>query len=85
MQSFEHKLPADTPEAALLALIAELNGRPDVHGILVQLPLPAHIDTRQGDRSDRPGQGRRRLSPPQRRPPGVGRAGAGALHADRAA
>ena len=46
MQSLEHKLPADTPEATLLALIAELNGRKDVHGILVQLPLPAHIDTR---------------------------------------
>ena len=44
MLSFEHKLPADTPEAALLALIAELNRRPDVHGILVQLPLPKHID-----------------------------------------
>ena len=47
MLSFEHKLPADTPEAALLALIGELNGRPDVHGILVQLPLPAHIDVRK--------------------------------------
>ncbi len=44
MLSFEHKLPADVEEAALLALIAELNGRADVHGILVQLPLPAHID-----------------------------------------
>ena len=47
MLSFEHKLPADTPEAALLALIAELNGRADVHGILVQLPLPGHIDARK--------------------------------------
>ncbi len=46
MQSLEHKLPADTREATLLTLIAELNGRKDVHGILVQLPLPAHIDTR---------------------------------------
>jgi methylenetetrahydrofolate dehydrogenase (NADP+)/methenyltetrahydrofolate cyclohydrolase len=44
MLSVEHKLPADTPEAALLALIGELNGRADVHGILVQLPLPKHID-----------------------------------------
>jgi methylenetetrahydrofolate dehydrogenase (NADP+) / methenyltetrahydrofolate cyclohydrolase len=44
MLSFEHKLPADVGEAALLALIAELNARADVHGILVQLPLPAHID-----------------------------------------
>ena len=44
MLSFEHKLPIGVEEAALLALIAELNGRADVHGILVQLPLPAHID-----------------------------------------
>jgi methylenetetrahydrofolate dehydrogenase (NADP+)/methenyltetrahydrofolate cyclohydrolase len=47
MLSVEHKLPADTPEAALLALIGELNGRPDVHGILVQLPLPKHIEVRK--------------------------------------
>ena len=44
MLSIEHKLPAETPEAELLALIGELNGRADVHGILVQLPLPKHID-----------------------------------------
>ncbi len=44
MLSLEHKLPADTAEAALLDLIADLNRRPDVHGILVQLPLPKHID-----------------------------------------
>ncbi len=47
MISLEHKLPADTPEASLLTLLAELNGRADVHGILVQLPLPSHIDTRR--------------------------------------
>ena len=46
MRSFEHKLPADTPEAGLLTLIGELNARKDVHGILVQLPLPFQIDTR---------------------------------------
>ena len=44
MASFEHKLDAATTEAALLDLIADLNRRRDVHGILVQLPLPAHID-----------------------------------------
>jgi methylenetetrahydrofolate dehydrogenase (NADP+)/methenyltetrahydrofolate cyclohydrolase len=44
MVSIEHKLPASTIEAELLALIAELNRRPDVNGILVQLPLPGHID-----------------------------------------
>ncbi|WP_294614787.1 bifunctional methylenetetrahydrofolate dehydrogenase/methenyltetrahydrofolate cyclohydrolase FolD [uncultured Roseovarius sp.] len=44
MQSFEHKLDADTSEADLLALIERLNGDPAVHGILVQLPLPKHLD-----------------------------------------
>src|ERR1700761_5781209 len=43
MNSFEYKLPAETPEAELLALVAELNARDDVNGILVQLPLPPHI------------------------------------------
>lgn len=38
------RLPADTPQAALLARIAALNADPAVHGILVQLPLPAHLD-----------------------------------------
>lgn len=45
MASFEHKLDADTDEATLLALIAQLNADPAVHGILVQLPLPAHLDS----------------------------------------
>ena len=44
MASFEHKLAAETSEAALLALVAELNADPAVHGILCQLPLPSHID-----------------------------------------
>lgn len=44
MASFEHRLPAETPQAALLALVARLNADPAVHGILVQLPLPAHMD-----------------------------------------
>ncbi|HCQ65366.1 MAG TPA: bifunctional methylenetetrahydrofolate dehydrogenase/methenyltetrahydrofolate cyclohydrolase FolD [Rhodobacteraceae bacterium] len=44
MNSFEHKLDADTPEAELLALIARLNADPAVNGILVQLPVPDHID-----------------------------------------
>jgi methylenetetrahydrofolate dehydrogenase (NADP+)/methenyltetrahydrofolate cyclohydrolase len=44
MASFEHKLPDDTSEADLLALVAQLNADPQVDGILVQLPLPAHID-----------------------------------------
>ncbi len=44
MASFEHRLDADTPQDTLLALIAQLNADPAVHGILVQLPLPAHMD-----------------------------------------
>ena len=38
-------LPADTPEATLLAKIAGLNANPAIHGILVQLPVPKHIDS----------------------------------------
>ena len=44
MEGFAHRLPADTPEADLLALIARLNDDPAVNGILVQLPLPGHMD-----------------------------------------
>jgi methylenetetrahydrofolate dehydrogenase (NADP+)/methenyltetrahydrofolate cyclohydrolase len=44
MRSFAYDLPAATPEADLLALIDALNADPAVHGILVQLPLPGHID-----------------------------------------
>ncbi len=44
MRSVEHHLPATVSEADLLALIARLNGDPETHGILVQLPLPEHID-----------------------------------------
>lgn len=44
MNSFEHKLPAETSQDELLALIEKLNGDPAVHGILVQLPLPAQIN-----------------------------------------
>ncbi len=44
MESFEHRLSADTDSATLLTLVAALNADPAVDGILVQLPLPAHID-----------------------------------------
>ena len=44
MSSFEHKLDADTDEGALLDLVEKLNADPAVDGILVQLPLPAHIN-----------------------------------------
>ncbi len=45
MASFEHRLPAEVPQAELLALIAKLNADPAVHGILVQLPLPKGLDS----------------------------------------
>jgi methylenetetrahydrofolate dehydrogenase (NADP+)/methenyltetrahydrofolate cyclohydrolase len=44
MASFSHDLPAAISQAELLALIDRLNGDPGVHGILVQLPLPKHIE-----------------------------------------
>ena len=44
MKSVEHKLDAATSEADLLALIAQLNADPTIHGILVQLPLPKHMN-----------------------------------------
>jgi len=43
MNSFEHKLPAETTQQDLLALVAKLNAANEVHGILVQLPLPDQI------------------------------------------
>jgi methylenetetrahydrofolate dehydrogenase (NADP+)/methenyltetrahydrofolate cyclohydrolase len=47
IRSFADRLPADTTESALLARIAELNADPAVHGILVQLPLPRHLDAQR--------------------------------------
>lgn len=44
IKSFGYELPPQTTEAELLRLLDELNAREDVHGILVQLPLPPHID-----------------------------------------
>ena len=44
MNSYEHKLDVETSQTDLLALIDQLNNDPKVHGILVQLPLPKHID-----------------------------------------
>jgi methylenetetrahydrofolate dehydrogenase (NADP+)/methenyltetrahydrofolate cyclohydrolase len=45
MASFEHRLPVETAEADLLALIHQLNADVTVHGILVQLPLPQHLNS----------------------------------------
>ena len=45
MASFEHRLPVDTDQTTLLALVRQLNTDPKVHGILVQLPLPSHLNS----------------------------------------
>jgi methylenetetrahydrofolate dehydrogenase (NADP+)/methenyltetrahydrofolate cyclohydrolase len=47
MRSFDHRLPASVSETDLLTLVGRLNRDPVVHGILVQLPLPAHIDAQK--------------------------------------
>ncbi|MFW5780627.1 MAG: bifunctional methylenetetrahydrofolate dehydrogenase/methenyltetrahydrofolate cyclohydrolase FolD [Bacillota bacterium] len=44
IKSFSYEMPKDTTQEGLLALIDELNENDEVHGILVQLPLPAHLD-----------------------------------------
>ena len=44
MNSYEHKMDADTSEEDLLAVVNQLNNDPNVHGILVQLPLPGHLN-----------------------------------------
>jgi methylenetetrahydrofolate dehydrogenase (NADP+) / methenyltetrahydrofolate cyclohydrolase len=47
MRSYDHALPASSSQAEVLALVARLNADPDVDGILVQLPLPPHIDAQK--------------------------------------
>ncbi|MBI2843016.1 MAG: bifunctional methylenetetrahydrofolate dehydrogenase/methenyltetrahydrofolate cyclohydrolase FolD [Armatimonadetes bacterium] len=47
IKSIEYKLPADTSEEDVLSIVCDLNGRKDVHGILVQLPLPKHINSKK--------------------------------------
>lgn len=44
IESFSYDLPAETTQGELMELIQKLNGDPQVHGILVQLPLPGHLD-----------------------------------------
>ncbi len=45
--SEDHKFPQETQQDEIIKLIDTLNGRPEIHGILVQLPLPKHIDERE--------------------------------------
>ena len=53
-KSVQHTLPEDTSQADLEALVATLNADPDIHGILVQLPLPTHLDSDAVIQSIRP-------------------------------
>ena len=63
IESRDHRFPADTPESEILELLAELNADDGVDGILVQLPLPEHMDEPTVLRVGRSGEGRRRLPP----------------------
>jgi methylenetetrahydrofolate dehydrogenase (NADP+) / methenyltetrahydrofolate cyclohydrolase len=56
MKSIEHKLPATVSEAQLLELVRTLNRADDIHGILVQLPLPPHIDASKVIETIEPGK-----------------------------
>lgn len=56
INSFEHQLPASTSQTELLALVEQLNSDPQVNGILVQLPLPKHIDSKTVLNSIDPGK-----------------------------
>ena len=67
MHSVLDRHPASLPEAELLARIRALNEDPAIDGILVQLPLPPHIDAQGGHRDHLAGQGRRRLPRRERR------------------
>ena len=80
IRSFDYRLPADTSEAELLARIAQLNADPAVHGILVQLPLPRHIDAQRIVEVDCLRQGRRRTARHQRGPDVDGRAALSLVH-----
>ena len=83
MTSWEHKLPASTSEADLLALVEKLNRDAACHGILVQLPLPKHIDSTKVLEHHQPRQGCRRFSCRQCRPAFDRATLARALHAGR--
>ncbi len=83
MQSFEHRLPAETGEAELLALVARLNADDAVDGILVQLPLPKHIDTTKVLEAIDPAKDVDGFHPVNAGPAGGGPAGACGLHAAR--
>ncbi len=54
IRSFDYQLDAGTKREDLLALVNKLNADPEVDGILVQLPLPSHLDSQEGSCSPLP-------------------------------
>ncbi|MGH2718344.1 MAG: bifunctional 5,10-methylenetetrahydrofolate dehydrogenase/5,10-methenyltetrahydrofolate cyclohydrolase [Actinomycetota bacterium] len=54
--SFVHRLPTETSQEALLGLVAGLNADPAVHGVIVQMPLPGHLDTAAAQEALDPGK-----------------------------
>ena len=82
IKSFEHLLPATISERELLALVQHLNKDKNVHGILVQLPLPPHIRPESHSRSDFAAQRYRRFSSDQPGNAVARRRWVPAMHAD---
>ena len=68
IESFHHEPGGDVSQAELAALLDELNADERVHGILLQLPLPGHLDQDALIELHRPGQGRRRAHADERGP-----------------
>ena len=81
--SVSHDLPHSATQTELLSLIERLNADDAIDGILVQVPLPDHIDERAVIEAIRPGEGRGRLPPLQRRPAGAAQPADAAVHALR--
>ena len=83
MHSVTHRLPAETSEAEVIALVRELNADPAIHGILVQSPPPPHIDETRVLAVLDPDKDVDGLTVDQRRAAGQRPAGAHPRHADR--
>ena len=83
MRSETIRVSADISQDGLLGLVADLNADPRWHGIIVQLPLPPHIDETLATSAVCAGEGRRRPAPDQRRAPVPRRAGVRLVHAAR--
>ncbi len=83
MASFHEQLPATASQDEVESAVARWNADDRVDGILVQLPLPGRPRLQAGSGADRPGQGRGRVPPGQRRPPGCQPARPASVHAGR--